>query len=255
MQMRGAAKSHRAQQLCVGTSGFSYGHWRGVFYPEKLPQRKWLAHYMERFRTVEINSTFYHLPRESTMVSWREQAPDGFVFALKASRVITHIQLLSDAQETLELFLSRARLLEDHLGPVLFQLPPRFKREAKTVESFLELLPRDLVVAFEFRDESWYCEQTFELLGAHGACFCTHDMPGLWTPRRGTGPAAYVRFHGPARRYRDSYSDEALAEWAEWMSSEWKAGRSLYAYFNNDIGGHAVNNAKTLGEMLQPLTG
>ncbi|MHC4592373.1 MAG: DUF72 domain-containing protein, partial [Planctomycetota bacterium] len=239
-------------QVRVGTSGWSYRHWREVFYPDSVPQRQWLEHYMKHFDTVEVNSTFYHLPRESTMESWRDRAPQGFIYALKASRFITHTKMLTGAREPLEEFLRRARLLEEHLGPVLYQLPPRFKRDLRVLERFLDLLPEDLVSVFELRDESWYCEETFGLLASHDACFCAHDMPRLWTPRRGTGPAAYVRFHGPERRYTGAYPEEVLAEWAEWMAGQQEAGRSVFAYFNNDISGHAVHDAKALRTMLAP---
>lgn len=248
-------KAEAGRHVRVGTSGWSYRHWRKVFYPEQLPQRQWLSHYAAEFDTVEVNTTFYHLPRESTMESWRERAPDGFIYALKAGRFITHTQELKNAQEAVEEFIRRARLLREHLGPILYQLPPRFKQDLGRLEDFLQLLPLDLISVFEFRDESWCREDTFELLANYDACFCSHDMPGLYTPRRGTGPAAYVRFHGPARRYAGAYSEDTLEEWAEWMAIQWEAGRSVYAYFNNDIGGHAVRDAKKLLRALEPLTG
>ncbi len=249
------AAAASAQQCRVGTSGWSYTHWRGIFYPEQVPQREWLAHYAQHFDAVEVNSTFYHLPRESTMESWRGQAPAGFVYALKASRFITHTRELKGAEDAVEEFVRRARMLREHLGPVLFQLPPRVERDLETLEAFLTLLPDGLASVFEFRNESWYCEETFELLESRGACLCSHDMPRLYTPRRGVGPVAYVRFHGPSRRYTGAYPDETLAEWADWMRTQWQAGRSIHAYFNNDIGGHAVRDAKRLREMLAAVTG
>jgi uncharacterized protein YecE (DUF72 family) len=241
------------RQIWIGTSGWSYAHWRGIFYPDGLPQREWLAFYMQHFDTVEVNSTFYHLPRESTMASWRDRAPDGFAFALKASRFITHVKGLRGAREPLEEFLRLARLLKDRLGPVLFQLPPRFTRDIGTLEAFLKLLPDDVLGVFEFRDESWYCDETYELLASHNACFCTHDMPGAQTPRHAVGPAAYVRFHGPAERYSGSYSDRLLKDWASWMKGPWEGGRSLYACFNNDAEGCALGDAKALLKLLAPL--
>jgi len=244
-----------AKTVRVGTSGWSYRHWRGVFYPEDLPQRRWLEHYAEHFDTVELNTTFYHLPKESTCEGWRQRVPEGFVFACKASRIITHRLRLADCREPLDTFLERLGRLADRLGPVLFQLPPSFGRDLARLSDFLSMLPPAVLSVFEFRDESWYCEETFELLESRGVCFCSHDMPGLRAPRRGTGPAAYVRFHGPSRRYTGSYSDEELAGWAEWMAGQWEAGRSLYAYFNNDVGGHAVANARTLRQVLRSLTG
>jgi uncharacterized protein YecE (DUF72 family) len=240
-------------QVRVGTSGWSYGHWRGTFYPESLPQKEWLAHYAQHFDTVEVNSTFYHLPRESTCEGWRERAPDGFLYALKASRMITHLQRLLDAAEPLNEFLRRARLLEEHLGPVLFQLPPSLEVDLDRLGAFLELLPPEAVGVFEFRNDSWYREETYSLLEARAGCFCTHDMPGHPSPRRVTGPAAYVRFHGPARRYTGAYADEDLAEWAEWLAGWRRKGKNVFACFNNDIGGHAVNDAKKLRNALAEL--
>jgi len=247
------ASAANSREIRVGTSGWSYDHWRGIFYPDGLPQRAWLACYMQHFDTVEVNSTFYHLPRESTMELWRDQAPDGFLFALKASRFITHIKRLAGGKEPLDEFLRRARILGAHLGPVLFQLPPHFQRDTEALQRILKLLPKDVVSAFEFRDESWYCEEIFELLDSHKACFCAHDMPGAPTPRRAVGEIAYVRFHGPAERYAGSYSDKSLKGWAAWMKEQWDEGRSIYAYFNNDAEAAAVGDAKALRKLLQPL--
>ncbi len=250
--MPGGAKG---REVRVGTSGWSYEHWRGTFYPDGLPQREWLAYYMQHFDTVEVNSTFYHLPRESTMELWREQAPGGFLFALKASRFITHLKRLAGGKAPVQEFLKLALMLEDHLGPVLFQLPPRFGFDAERLKGFLRLLPKDLACAFEFRDESWYCEETYELLDSHGAAFCVHDMPGAPAPREAVGSMTYVRFHGPASRYSGSYTDRMLRGWAKWMKEQHEAGRSIYAYFNNDAEAAAVGDAKALREMLEGIAG
>jgi len=234
----------------IGTAGWSYRHWRGDFYPESVPQREWLAYYAAQLDTVEVNSTFYHLPLASTCRSWHERAPDGFLYALKASRYITHEKRLVDAAQEADLFVSRARLLGSHLGPLLFQLPPSLERNVDALRAFLDFLPDDLLCAFEFRNQSWYCDGVRELLDERGACFCSHDMPRAPSPRWATGPAVYVRFHGPLRRYSGAYPDDLLRDWADWLADRLAEGRNVYAYFNNDLGGHAPRDAHRLHMML-----
>jgi len=242
-------------QVRIGTVGWSYRHWRGSFYPESMPQRQWLAYYAEHFDTVEVNTTFYHLPRASTCESWAQTAPAGFVYALKASRLITHDRRLADAEAGLAAFIDRARLLGEHMGPILFQLPPTFECDLHRLEGFLGLLPGDLTSVFEFRHDTWFRQETFDLLAEHGACFCSHDMPRRPSPRRATGPAAYVRFHGLTRRYTGSYPEDVLLDWAHWLGERYREGRSIYAYFNNDVGGFAVDDAQRLRGMLAERLG
>ncbi|MCX8125624.1 MAG: DUF72 domain-containing protein, partial [Dehalococcoidia bacterium] len=166
------------------------------------------------FDTVELNASFYRLPRESTFAGWREAVPGGFSFAVKASRFITHIKRLRDVESELKLFLSRAGVLQDRLGPVLYQLPPGLKRDPGLLEAFLKLLPRELKHAFEFRNREWLDDAIFDLMRRYGACFCVFDMPGLTPPVAATADFAYVRFHGHTALYYSSYSDEELADWA-----------------------------------------
>jgi uncharacterized protein YecE (DUF72 family) len=230
----------------IGCSGWSYDDWRGRFYPQELKPDEWLTHYARFFDTVEINNTFYHLPSAQTFKAWRAQAPDGFVYAVKASRYLTHIKRLKDAKAPLNKFLTRARQLKEHLGPILYQLPPRWRLNLERLESFLDLLPADLLHVFEFRDQSWMTEEVFRMLGERNVSFCTHDYPGLTAPRRAIGPIAYVRFHGAGGLYCGSYSEPALRGWWNWMEEQVRSGKELYVYFNNDVEAQAIRDALRL---------
>ena len=236
----------------IGCSGWSYRHWRGLLYPEGLPTTRWFARYAERFDTVELNSSFYHLPPETSFAKWAREAPPGFAFAVKAPRYITHVRKLLDVAEPLAEFLRRARLLGPTLGPILYQLPPRWRFNRDRLGLFLALLPRDLAHVFEFREASWQSDEALAMLEASGASFCTHDMPGMNVRRRAVGPVAYVRFHGTAGKYVGRYSDDALADWAGWMAEQAAVGRQVWAYFNNDIHGHALDDAAALKKLLAP---
>ena len=235
----------------VGCSGWNYRHWRGLFYPEGLPQKRWFDHYAATFDTVEINNSFYRLPSADTFAKWREQAPQGFCYAVKANRFLTQAKKLKDCAESLERMLTPVRRLGEALGPILFQLPPRFRINLDRLRDFLELLPRDLVHVFEFRDTSWYVPETLELLERYGASFCVHDMPGLGSERWVAGPIAYVRFHGGEGKYWGRYPEEGLLGWTDWMVEQATAGRPVWAYFNNDIDGHAIQDALTLRAMVR----
>jgi uncharacterized protein YecE (DUF72 family) len=239
-----------AERAYVGTSGWVYEHWRGVFYPPELPQARWLGHYAGRLRTVEINNTFYRLPEAATFREWRRQAPAGFVYAVKASRYLTHLKKLKDPAEPLARLLERARELGGHLGPILYQLPPNWRLNLARLEAFLQLLPTGILHAFEFRHPSWFAGEALDLLDRYGAGLCLADLPGLEGPLRPTGRLVYVRLHGPRRAYEGSYSEQELAEWAGRVRGFLAAGRPVYVYFNNDAHGHAVQNALRLQEML-----
>ena len=234
----------------IGCSGWVYRHWRGLFYPEKLAQARWFAFYAQTFDTVELNTSFYHLPRPETFTKWRDQAPAGFRYAVKASRFITHMKKLRDCDEPLDTLLTRARNLGAALGPILYQLPPSLHFDLERLDAFLTLLPSDLTHVFEFRHKSWYVDEAAALLDARGASFCAHDMPRLATPRLASGPVAYVRFHGGTGKYVGRYPDEALLSWADWIVAQARGGRDVWCYFNNDIGGHAVHDALTLKGMV-----
>jgi uncharacterized protein YecE (DUF72 family) len=238
----------------IGCSGWIYRHWRGLFYPEKLAQRLWFAHYADTFQTVELNTSFYHLPKAETFAKWRDQAPPGFRYAVKAPRFITHMKKLKECDEPVAEFVSRARNLGPTIGPILYQLPPRWAYNRERIESFIDLLPRDLTHVFEFREKSWLNAELLDLLEARGVSFCAHDMPGLRTERWAAGPIAYVRFHGGVGKYWGRYPDESLLGWADWMVGQAQAGRDVWCYFNNDIHGHAIHDALTLRSMVGQAT-
>ena len=238
------------ESIRIGCSGWNYRDWRGRFYPEKLPAKDWFAFYAETFDTVEINNSFYRLPKPETYRKWRDQAPDGFCYAVKASRYLTHNKKLKEPEQPLELLIGNGRHLSDRLGPILYQLPPGWKLNRERLEYFLEQLPGDLTHVLEFREPSWLTEKVLELLDARGIGFCTHDMPGMEVPRRASGKAAYVRFHGPKQKYRGRYPDSVLQGWADWMIAQAKGGRRVWAYFNNDIGGAAIHDALALRSMV-----
>ena len=241
----------REGRVRVGTSGWIYRHWKGVVYPADLPVRRWLAHYAASFDTVEVNNSFYRLPSEGTFRDWARQAPPGFLFAVKASRYLTHLKKLKDPERPLELFLGRARLLGEHLGPVLYQLPPGWHADVGRLRHFLSLLPADLTHVVEFRDPSWYSDEVRSALAGRGVGFCVHDLRGEPTPEWVTGSAVYVRFHGPtARAYAGRYSRGQLRAWAGRIGRWRRAGHDVYAYFNNDDAGHAVTNARELRSLL-----
>jgi uncharacterized protein YecE (DUF72 family) len=242
--------AHGTCDIRIGTSGWHYDHWKGRFYPDKLAKTKWLQHYAQSFNTVEINNTYYHLPRATTVENWRAQAPPGFVYAVKANRYITHMKKLRDAGEEVGRFFDVIHLFGPTLGPILYQLPPSLHKNLDLLDAFLRLLPRGPAAVFEFRHASWYEQDTLDLLNQHAVGFCVHDMQGKASPRVVTGGLIYVRFHGTTGRYAGSYPDEMLQEWADWLWLQSQTARAVYAYFNNDVEGHAVANATTLTRLM-----
>jgi len=234
----------------IGTSGWYYEHWKELFYPAGLPKSKWFEHYAQHFDTVEINNTFYHLPKEQSIQRWHKIAPEGFLYAVKANRYITHIKKLKDTSESLRRFFDGINLLERKLGPVLYQLPPSLHIDLDRLRDFIKLLPKGKTAVFEFRHKSWYCEETYKLLGKNGAGFCVHDMTGKESPQVVTSDTIYIRFHGTSGRYSGSYPKSQLQDWAKWLKEQSKKVSGIYVYFNNDVHGHAIKNAKHLKEMI-----
>jgi len=239
----------------IGCSGWNYRHWRGAFYPDALPVKRWFDHYAGAFDTVEINNSFYRLPKPETFAKWRDQAPPGFRFAVKANRFLTQAKKLRDCADPIARMMAPVRELRETLGPILYQLPPRFRANPERLDEFLALLPRDLTHVFEFREASWHGDEVLAVLERHGASFCTHDMPGLEVPRLAIGPIAYVRFHGSSGKYWGRYSDEALGGWRDWMLAQAEAGREVWAYFNNDIHAEAIADALNLIALVRQATG
>ena len=202
-------------RIQVGTSGWSYDHWKGPFYPEHLPAGKALDYYAQRFGCVEINSSFYRLPEITTLQHWYACTPDDFVFTAKASRYITHMKKLREPEHNVPALLDRISLLGDKLGPILFQLPPNWRFNAARLQAFLDSLDSDYRYAFEFRDHSWLNAETTALLEQHNAAFCIYELEGFRTPDVITADFIYVRLHGPDGAYQGSYTHQALSRRAE----------------------------------------
>jgi len=239
----------------IGCSGWNYAHWRGgVFYPARCPARRWLPYYADRFDTVEVNSSFYRLPRRDAVARWADQTPPGFVFAVKVSRYVTHVKRLREVDVHLPLLLERIAPLADagKLGPLLWQLPPTFVRDDERLSEALAAFPPVVRHAVEFRHESWFAPRPLELLADHGVALVVGDRPGAPGPDRPepTAGFSFVRFHHGMRGRRGNYSDAELAEWAHTLRA-WGRRGDVYAYFNNDWEGFAPRNASTLRELLE----
>jgi uncharacterized protein YecE (DUF72 family) len=239
-----------AGSIRVGTSGWNYKHWREIFYPKSLPVSRWFEHYAKTFDTVEINNSFYKLGEPETFDAWRKQAPEGFIYAVKCNRFLTHNLKLTRPEEPLDRFFSRATRLKDHLGPLLYQLPPRWKKNVERLRSFCSLLPKKYQHVIELRERSWIDDKVFALLEELKIGLCIHDLLQDH-PRQVTSKVAYVRFHGATGKYRGRYGKTALRHWAKWLCEQAASGRDAYAYFNNDIEGHALYDAQDLLELLQ----
>ena len=244
----------RPRPVRIGLSGWNYAHWRnGVFYPPRLPAARWLEFYAERFDTVEVNSTFYRLPRADAVARWLEQTPEGFLFSVKASRYLTHVKRLRDLGPGLERFLERIDPLlgSPKLGPLLWQLPPTFRRDDDRLAAALARLPRELRHCFEFRDPSWFVEDTYALLREHGVALAIGDRPQVnaFPAHEPTADWTYVRFHSGTRGRRGNYSESELRAWAARLR-EWSRTRDVFAYFNNDWEGFAPRNAARLRQLL-----
>ena len=235
--------SRRQGTLRIGTSGYHYDHWAGVFYPSDLSKDKWFSQYASTFDTVEINNTFYRLPEATTFEAWRRQAPEGFCYALKFSRYGSHIVRLKKPCATIGRFLKRADRLEKFLGPILIQLPPNWKADPERLAGFLNVAPTDHRWAVEFRDPRWLCEAVFAILNEHRCALCIHDMIENH-PRLVTAGWVYLRFHGD--HYSGSYSPQFLTARAAEIRAYLADGLDVFAYFNNDAQGYAVQNAADL---------
>ena len=232
----------------VGTSGWQYASWKRRFYPEKLPQRRWLEYFSQQFPTVEVNNSFYRLPKETAFERWRSESADGFLVTVKASRYITHIKRLSDPKDPVKLFWSRAKKLGPKLGPVLFQLPPNFKADLDRLRTFVKVLPKGMQPAFEFRDASWETDETYEILDRAGAAYVLADRPGWKIGDVVTGGWSYIRFH-EGRRTSPFYPRSKLRRWADAIAE--LPARDTYVYFNNDPLGAAIKDARTMMELLE----
>jgi uncharacterized protein YecE (DUF72 family) len=237
-------------QVRVGCSGWQYKHWKGDFYPAGLPVSRWFEHYARTFDTVEINNTFYRLPDAATFDAWRAQAPSSFLYAVKASRFLTHMKKLKDPEDPLARFFDNASHLGRRIGPILYQLPPRWPVNLERFEHFLRALPRKYRHAVEFREPSWYDDRVYALMRRHRVALCLHDMQGSASDKVVVGPFIYVRFHFGTQKYGGRYEDRRLDEWAEWLAARTLDGLDVFAYFNNDTGGHAPRDAVRLRDRI-----
>lgn len=242
-----------AQPIRIGTSGWSYNHWKGAFYPQRIGGDAMLAHYARHFDTVELNSTFYRLPAESTLRRWAETVPADFRFAVKASRYITHIKKLKDPADTVTPFLDRMRVLGNRLGPILFQLPPRFRYNGERLRALLNMLPGELEYAFEFRDDSWFNDEASALLTEHGAALCFYDLAGEGAPKTLTGGMVYARLHGPGEAYAGHYTAAALDHWARSLAAWATSGWPCWCFFDNDADAWAPHDARLLQQRVSAL--
>jgi uncharacterized protein YecE (DUF72 family) len=242
-------------QLRIGCSGWTYKDWKGPFYPPATPDAKRLEYYASRFDTAEINASFYRLPSEAMVEGWARRAPDGFIFAWKVSRYITHNKKLKDCADSVALVFGRMAPLGEHYGPALIQLPPQLRRNDQRLADFLALLPKGGRHTVEFRHESWYAPEVFAILADHDAALCISDHHSAPSPWEVTASWVYVRGHGPGGRYRGRYPAAELDRWAARIAA-WRAeGRDVYAYFDNDIKSAAPFDAEALIARTEARTG
>ncbi|MFO7727296.1 MAG: DUF72 domain-containing protein [Desulfonatronovibrio sp.] len=233
----------------IGCSGFNYKNWRGKFYPEDLPMKEWLEYYARHFDTVEINSSFYHLPKEKTLKDWHERVPGNFRFTLKGSRFVTHMKKLNETGEAVKRFYERAALLKGKLGCVLWQLPGNQHKDTEKLNEFCKQLSSDFRNVIEFRHNSWYDPEVYEVMKQYGVIFCVISAPGdLSDEAVKTARQVYMRFHGRENWYRDQYSREELKDWADKLKK--LKPRQVYAYFNNDYQAYAPANALEFQEFI-----
>lgn len=233
--------------LRVGTSGWHYKDWQGLFYPHKMTSDHYLAYYARTFDTVELNSVFYRLPSRETVKEWWRTTPSDFLFAYKGSRFITHLKKLEDCREPLRQMFQRARALKNKLAVVLWQLPPFFKKDLTRLDTFIRQLPKAPRHVFEFREPSWYDSEIFNLLERHAIGLCLHDMKGKEPPWVVTSKLVYIRFHGPSeQKYHGLYRSADLQPWVRRIQTCLQEKRDVFVYFNNDYEGHALVNAGQL---------
>lgn len=234
----------------IGTSGFLYEHWRGRFYPPSARGSE-LERYATAFDTVELNVTFYRMPAAATFRSWAERVPDGFIFAVKASRYLTHIRRLKDPRSSVDYLVERASELGSHLGPILIQLPPDLELDLAALESTLDAFPSSLRIAVEPRHRSWFVEETRRMLTERKVALCVADRRGPVTPVWRTAAWTYLRFHGGRATPGSCYSPRALEAWAERLEATFGKDAAGFAYFNNDWHGCALRDASVFARALE----
>lgn len=237
-------------QIHIGTSGFYYKHWVGLFYPKGTKSKDWFAYYMQYFDTVELNSPFYNMPTLERFENWYQITPDSFIYSVKASRYISHIKRLHEVEDSVDLFLKNVIGLKEKLGVILIQLPPNLEYDRERFFRFIEYLPTNFRYTIEFRNQSWYREEVYTLLRMHNITFCIYHLNHHLSPIITTADFLYVRLHGPGGKYKGSYNEENLQNWAAHLEGWRKIGLDIYLYFDNDFSAYAVYNALRLKEML-----
>ena len=236
----------------LGTSGYSYKHWKGIFYPSGLPQSRWLEFYCHHFNTVELNVTFYRLPARKTFEGWYNKTPPNFVFAAKGSKFITHIKRMKDCRQPLQAYKENAAGLGEKLAIILWQLPPNLQCDRERLMEFCRLLGNEYPEkrhVFEFRHESWLKKDCYDILASYGFTLCIPISPDYPRVEQMTSSFSYIRFHSGEVLGNSCYTDEELALWATKIR-EWLTERDLYIYFNNDALGFAIDNAIKLRNYL-----
>jgi len=241
------------QKIYIGTSGWNYSSWKGKFYPGELAQKEWLAYYSKRFNSVEINNTFYQLPKKHTFKNWAGSTPKDFIFSVKASRYITHLKKLNQSGEVVNKLINHSSELKGKLGIFLFQMPGNQSKDMEKLKIFLNELPDKYRYAFELRNDSWFDKDVFMLLDKNNCGIVINSSPDFPFHNIATGNICYIRMHGSKKLYSSRYSDDELKEFAEIILKYHNRGFHSFVYFNNDVHGYAVENADTIQKLVNDL--
>ena len=237
-------------KIYIGTSGWHYKHWVGTFYPKNTKDSQQLSHYLRFFKTVELNNSFYRLPSAETFKTWRRAVPKDFIFSVKGSRFISHMKKLKVERHSIQIFFDSVKNLREKTGPILFQLPPKWKINVERLHDFLRIIPKKYRYAFEFRNNSWYDEKIYAVLRKFNAAFCVYELEHHLSPIITTANFVYVRLHGPDGKYAGSYSDSQLKNWVRRCRQWQEDGKDVFVYFDNDQLGYAAWNAITLQRII-----
>lgn len=241
---------NKNSSINIGTSGWVYKHWKGKFYPDNLAEKEYLKYYSGYFLTVEINNSFYHLLKQETIKNWVESVPKDFIFVVKASRYITHMKRLKDPESAVFNFFESIKFFENKIGLILFQLPPKFGFNKERLESFFKVLPQEYKYAFEFRDKSWFNDETYNILRKNNSALCIYNLGSFQSPKEITADFVYIRLHGNYGLGSGKYSEEELEKFAQDIKYFKERGCDVFCYFNNDEAGYAIQNAAVLKQKV-----
>jgi uncharacterized protein YecE (DUF72 family) len=237
--------------IYIGTSGWHYNHWKGKFYPRNLDSGGFLSFYIKKFNTVEINNTFYQIPKRDTFIDWESITPDDFIFAIKASRYITHLKKLNDTKASIKNFFDGIKYMKHKVGPILFQLPPNWASNSKRLENFIKVLPANYRYAFEFRNLDWFKKEIYEILSGNNIAFCIYELGKLKSPKKVTADFVYIRLHGPNDAYKGLYSSQRLNALANDIKKWQRQNKDVFCYFDNDENAYAPKNASSLLKIIK----